>query len=231
MKLPLKFLAVLCVALCVAGLLGGCVNNRWRADEAKEYYKAQKELATTRKPLFELRAQPGQTITLSGVESLTVNDPREVEIKALPQERHPAWQTLDKLLGIGAQVYGAKVVADGVTDLVGIVARSAGNHSVTTTNTAITGSYNTQGDTLTNSIGGDVRGDGSGVGNTYTSRDTATSVAGDRNAVNSTAGRDVNLGDGSASPRTRDDHSVRGDVCEGERCQPRRTEPTDDEPT
>ena len=221
----MKPLLMIAAALCLFAL-AGCTSNRWRAQEAGAYYAAQKELATTRKPLFELRAQPGQTITLSGVESLTVNDPREIEIKALPQERHPAWQTIDKLLGIGAQVYGAKVVADGVTDLVSIVASNAGNHSVPTTNTAITGSYNTQGDTLTNSIGGDVRGDGAGVANTYTSRDTATTVTGDRNATGSTAGRDVNLGDGSASPRTRDDHSVRGDTCEGEQCQ-RRTPPPD----
>lgn len=222
MKSPLRI-----ALLCAVALLAACSTNRWRAQEAGAYYTAQKELATTRKPLFELRAQPGQTITLSGVESLTVNDPREVEIKALPQERHPAWQTIDKLLGIGAQVYGAKVIADGVTDLVSIVASSAGNHSVTTTNTTIADSYNTQGDTLTNSIGGDVHGDGSGVGNSYTSRDTATTVTGDRNAVNSTAGRDQNLGDGSASPRTRDDHSIRGDQCEGERCQPREPVPDD----
>lgn len=205
--------------VCVLALLAACSTNRWRAQEATAYYTAQKELATTRKPLFELRAQPGQTITLSGVESLTVNDPREVDIKALPQERHPAWQTLDKLLGIGAQVYGAKVIADGVVDLVSIASRNAGDHSITNTTTTVSGSYNTQGDTLTNSIGGNVRGDGSGIGNTYVSRDTT--VSGDRNATGTQAGRDVNIGDGSASPTNRDDHSVRGDQCEGERCQQR----------
>lgn len=201
--------------LVLVVLLSGCVNNKWRKDEATAFYTAQKELATTRKPLFELRAQPGQTIQLSGVESLTVNDPREATIAPLPQTESPAWRILDRALGIAGNAYMTKTLADGVVDIVATAASNAGDHSIT--NTAITGSYNTQGDTLTGSIGGSVNGDGSGIGTTYTSRDTT--VSGSRNAVGTQAGRDVAIGDGSQSPVTIDDHSTRGDICDGEQCQ------------
>jgi hypothetical protein len=165
------------VTLVAFALIAGCADNRWRTQEAQAYYQSQQQLAATRKPLFELKAQPGQTITLQGVESLTVNDPREQKVAPLPEHRS---QVLDTVLGvtkIAAGVYGLKVAADGVVNLADKVGKNGGDHSVTT----ITGSYNTQGDTLTGSIKGDVSGNGAGVGNTYT--DGSTHVDGNGNAV------------------------------------------------
>lgn len=206
---------ILLVALAVIAL-PGCVHTKWRAHEAKAYYDSQQALAKARKPLFELKAQPGQVIMLTGVESLTVNDPREQRIDALPQQRSPAWELIGNVLRIGGQIYGAKLAADGVVNIVDHATRNAGDHSVTT----ITGSYNTQGDTLTNSIRGDVSGAGAGIGNTYSSADTT--VTGNGNATGVDAGRDVNVGDQNANTgriHSNDDYSNDGNECTGERCQ------------
>lgn len=206
------------VLLLVSSLLAGCANNRWRAQEATAYYNNQQLLATARKPLFELKAQPGQVIMLTGVESLVVNDPREQRIEALPQQRSPAWELLATALRIGGQVYGAKVAADGVVNIVEHATRNAGDHSITTT--TISDSYNTQGDTLTNSIRGNVNGAGAGVGNEYSSADT--NVRGNGNATGVDAGRDVNVGDRNANTGRQDspdDNSNPGNECTGERCQ------------
>lgn len=211
-----RILQILATLLTLA-LLAGCANNPWREREAKSFYESQQKLLSERKPLFELKAQPGQVIMLTGVESLTVNDPREAQIQALPQQRSPVWDTLNTVLRIGAQAYGAKVASDGVVAIVEHATRNAGDHSVTT----VTGSYNTQGDTLTGSIGGSVTGNGSGIGNAFTHVDR--SVAGDGNAVDVTAGRDVNLGDRNGNSGRQDspddDHSDPGNDCSGEQCQ------------
>jgi hypothetical protein len=192
-----QILLVLTV-LVVLALMTGCADNRWRAQEASQFYQSQQQLAQTRKPLFELKAQPGQTITLSGVESLTVNDPREAKVEALPEHRS---QVLDTVLGIakiGAEVYGVKEAADGVVKLAGVVGANGGNHSVTN----ITGSYNTQGDTLSGSIKGNVAGNGAGVGNVY--RDGSTHVDGSGNGVGT--GNNLQNGNenrqGSSGPTT-----------------------------
>ena len=57
----MKYLLAITLAL-----LSACTFNRHRTDEATAYVNAQKDLAIARKPLFELKAQPGQTITLTG---------------------------------------------------------------------------------------------------------------------------------------------------------------------
>jgi len=168
-----RFLLV-CSALV---LLAGCTENRWRAQEAQSYYTSQQQLAATRKPLFELKAQPGQTIQLSGIESLTVNDPREQKVDALPEHRNQLLDSAVKVLSIAAPLVGAKIAADGVTNLVDVVGKNGGDHSVTN----ITGSYNSQGDTLNGSIKGNVSGNGAGVGNVY--HDSSTAIAGNGNAA------------------------------------------------
>jgi hypothetical protein len=84
---------IIVMLLCL-GMLAGCAHNRHRATEATAYYEQQAALIKERKPLFELKAQPGQTITLSGVESLTVNDPRQAQISPLPQVESPVWRIL-----------------------------------------------------------------------------------------------------------------------------------------
>lgn len=166
------------IAVCtIIVLLAGCADNRWRSAEAQAYYQSQQQLAQNRKPLFELKAQPGQTITLSGVESLTVNDPREVHVNALPEHRSQALDVLMGIAKIGGEVYGLKLATDGVVNLADAVGKNGGDHSITN----IDGSYNTQGDTLTNAIKGNVTGNGSGVGNTYT--DGSVHVRGNGNGV------------------------------------------------
>lgn len=209
---------MLILVICLA-CLAGCVSSPWREREAKAYYEAQAKLALDRKPLFELKAQPGQVVMLTGVESLTVNDPREQRIDALPQQRSPIWDTINTIVRVGAQVYGAKIASDGVVNIVDHVTRNAGDHSVTTT--TITGSYNEQGDTLTNSIRGDVSGTGAGVGNAYTSADTT--VTGRGNAVGNDVGRDVITGSNNnnsgrqGSPGPIDNSGqCQGDGCQGE---------------
>lgn len=217
-RTPVKRILLVVAALGLLAALSGCANNPWREREAKSYYENQQKLLAERKPLFELKAQPGQVIMLTGVESLTVNDPREAQIQALPQQRSPAWETINTLLRAGLQIAGAKIASDGIVNIVEHATRNAGDHSVTT----ITGSFNRQGDTLNGSIGGNVSGDGAGIGTTFTHVDR--SVAGNGNAVGVTAGRDVNLGDRNGnsgrqdSPDT-DDHSNPGNDCTGRLCQ------------
>jgi hypothetical protein len=222
-----KTLARAAVLVALA-FISGCASSPWREREAKAYYEAQQKLALDRKPLFELKAQPGQVIMLTGVESLTVNDPREQRIDALPQQRSPIWDTINSVVRVGAQVYGAKIASDGVANIIDHVTRNAGDHSVTTTTITdsynsqgdtITGSYNAQGDTLTNSIRGDVSGAGAGVGTTYSSADTT--VTGRGNAVGNAVGRDLitgnanNNGGRQNSPGPIDNSGQ----CQGEGCQ------------
>lgn len=67
------------------------MHNRHRTDEARAHYQAQETAIKERKPIFELRAQEGQTIVLQGVSELIVHDPREQRIEAMPQREHPLW--------------------------------------------------------------------------------------------------------------------------------------------
>jgi hypothetical protein len=185
------------VVLLIAALTG-CTHNSHRTAEATAYVNAQKELAIARKPLFELRAQPGQTITLSGVEALVINDPREQRIEALPQQRNEFFPTVLGLAKLGVQVYAGEQQKDmwlGITQSIGA---NAGDHSTT----MITDSYNTRGDEISDSnlISGGVTGDGAGIGNAFDDADTTLSgngsALGNQNVVdNQAVGRDRIEGD------------------------------------
>jgi hypothetical protein len=83
----------LCIALAML-LLTACTHNRWRTEEARAHYEAQREAIAGRQPLFELRAAEGQTIVLQGVSALIVHDPREQQVTPLPQPEHPVWAIL-----------------------------------------------------------------------------------------------------------------------------------------
>lgn len=98
MRCPVHILIRLASLALALVVLAGCAYNRHRATEATAYYEQQAALIKERKPLFELRAQPGQTITLSGVESLTVNDPRQAQLNPLPQVESPAWRIIGAAL-------------------------------------------------------------------------------------------------------------------------------------
>ena len=174
------------LTLMMALLLAtGCAHNAHRTAEAQAYYDAQRALVEQRAPLFEMRAQPGEAIVLQGVERLVVHDPREAHIQSLPAQRSQAMELAGDLLRIGGQVFGLKVVADGLVDLADRVGHNAGDHSTTT----IRDSYNQRGHT----IDGDVSGPGAGIGNRFRIGDG--SVVGDGsavdNAVGDRAGRDL----------------------------------------
>lgn len=173
---PTQRAARAAAALLAALVLAGCVHSAHRSAEAKSYHDAQAKAIAERPPLFELRAQPGQTIELKGVEALVVHDPREQKVAPLPVAPSPVYGLVKGLVDTGARIYGVKVAADAAVDIIGTVADRAGDHSVTTNTTSIEDSYNdqsdhsTHGDTITDSsvIGGDVAGDGAGIGSSAT---------------------------------------------------------------
>lgn len=194
----MKYLLAIALAL-----LSACTFNRHRTDEATAYVNAQKELAVARKPLFELKAQPGQTITLTGVESLTVNDPREQRIAPLPQQRSEFFPTLLGIAKLGAQVWQGEQNKEMWLGITGAITANAGDHSTTT----LTDSYNQRGDEIVDSnlISGNVEGDGAGIGNVLTRTETNTTLSGDGSALG-----DENLVD---------NQEVGGDRIEGDRNQ------------
>lgn len=98
MRCPVHILTRFALLALAVVVLAGCAYNRHRATEATAYYEQQAALIKGRQPLFELKAQPGQTITLSGVESLRVNDPRETHLNPLPQVESPAWRIIGAAL-------------------------------------------------------------------------------------------------------------------------------------
>lgn len=213
----MKLLRIVAVGLLLT-VLSACVHNKHRATEAAAYYQAQ---ATARQPLFELTAQPGETIQLTGVASLKVNDPRAGEIKALPVVQSRAWDTVDKLLGIGGNYAAIKAIGGVIGDVTKTIAENAGDRSTHIDNSNhVADSYNdssdnsTHGDTITDSYNQDndnTAGDGSAIG--------------DRNEIvnGDNAGNSGQIGDGNrqGSDGPFDDHSNPGDdpVCTGTDCQ------------
>lgn len=192
------------LTILIAVALVGCAHNAHRTAEAQAYYQAQQAQAEQRPPLFELRAQPGQTIQLSGVESLVVNDPREISINPLPQQRNQMLGLFETALRVAAPIYGAKIAADGLVDLADSIGRNSGDHSVTT----ISDSYNTRGDT----VDGDVSGTGAGIGNTATIGNGA--AVGDGNWVDNATG---DRAGGDLIGRDRIDTDIGGDQIGGDR--------------
>jgi len=195
-------LRLITIALA-AVLLGGCAHNAHRTAEAQAHYQAQQTLAALRPPLFELRAQPGQTIQLSGVESLVVHDPRELSITPLPQQRSQLLGLLETAVRVAAPIYGVKIAADSLVDLADSIGRNSGDHSVTT----ISDSNNTRGDTI-----GDVAGPGAGLGNSTSVG--AGAAVGDDNWVDNATGDRVG-GDQIGGDRI--DTDIGGDQIGGDR--------------
>lgn len=87
MKRILILAAALVLAACAsprtASITDGKVSNITSAEAVtlvKQDVRRQKvqDVQTNAKPIFELKAQPGQTIQISGVESITVNVPQDL---------------------------------------------------------------------------------------------------------------------------------------------------------
>lgn len=213
----MKLLRIVAVGLLLT-VLSACVHNKHRATEAAAYYQAQ---ATARQPLFELTAQPGETIQLTGVASLKVNDPRAGEIKALPVVQSQGWALANTIAGGLLNLGNTKVLGDAIVKVAGIVGESAGDRSTHDDHSVhVADSYNdssdnsTHGDTITDSYNQDndnTAGDGSAIG--------------DRNEIvnGDNAGNSGQIGDGNrqGSDGPFDDHSNPGDdpTCTGTDCQ------------
>ncbi len=115
-----RFLMGVAVAgLCLA-LLQGCVGG------SADWYKAQLEAMDKRKPIFELKAKPGEKITLGGVESLIVwGDGANTSLAPYQDPWAPVVREGLGILGMGASLYlsGTQVV-----ELADAVGRNAGTH-------------------------------------------------------------------------------------------------------
>lgn len=195
-------------ALLFAVALGGCAYNEHQAKADVAYYQAQAD----RKPLFELEAIEGQTITLQGVKRLTVNDPRANEVKQVVKAPARGWSTLDRVLGLfgqGMSQYGAAKMVLGVADAMGEHAGDRSTHSFvdqsdnSVTDNSTHGSYN---DSSDNSQHGPV-----GSYNQDNDQDNDIAQTGDGSVV----------GDGNNIDNSTDiDQSDPGDDCSGESCNP-----------
>lgn len=199
---------VIVMLLCL-GLLAGCAYNRHRATEATAYYEQQAALIKERKPLFELKAQPGQTITLSGVESLTVNDPREAQLNPLPVQESPVWRilgaTVPSLVTGYVGIRQAEIARDNTVAqydfLGGAIDAVAGSPALRAPSITVGGDY------VPGQIGDNVTGDGNAtrgaqvgdtVGGDQAGRDIVRdSVIGDGNRFGSSGPFDCTAGAGA----------------------------------
>jgi hypothetical protein len=103
----------------------GCatVNDK---EMAIAYYRAQ--ISASERPVMTLRARPGETIVMSGVEEFTVyGGSTGNEVRQHQQQHHPIWNILSQTLSIAAPIYlsgrNATALADVVGRNVGAVAR------------------------------------------------------------------------------------------------------------
>lgn len=121
----LKITGFLALAVALVVALSGCATSNDVA-MAKAHYDAQSETP----PLFHLEAQPGETIQLSGVASLTVSAPSDVQQYRMP--KHPVWSVIGDAANIVLPIAAQGATAYNVANVVG---QHAGN--------IITGSNNT----------------------------------------------------------------------------------------
>jgi hypothetical protein len=112
-----------CLLFPVFCLLAGCASTDY-----KSYLSAQqaaiRDAQIAQKPLFELEAEPGQSIT--GLRAVRVYMP--VQAPAIQQARTSEWAgVIGQGLTIGGTVLGIKYAGDAATNLAGAVG-SAANH-------------------------------------------------------------------------------------------------------
>lgn len=114
-----NFIAVVVVAALLsacasprnATLKNGEISNITSAEAttlARDNIRQKKveDVQKNAKPIFELKAQPGQTIQISGVESITVNVPQDLRelLAERPSEVSENVQVLDRMVRAGERV-------------------------------------------------------------------------------------------------------------------------------
>lgn len=109
-------------------LLAGCATPALDANYA-EYLKAQREVATADRPLLRIKAQPGATVRLEGVDEFVVYAPNSNanQVATYQTPRNDAVELAKTALGVVGTVGGivaAGSAAKGLATAVG----SAANH-------------------------------------------------------------------------------------------------------
>lgn len=88
-------------------VLAGCAHNAHRAKAESAYYNAQANAQAERQPIVELVAQPGQAITLQGVERFAVYAPDDQQgVRQYQSGPNPWVQSLQILGDVGLKGFG-----------------------------------------------------------------------------------------------------------------------------
>lgn len=117
------------VFVLLAGIvLAGCTHTRHRATAEAAYYDAQARAQAERAPIVELVAQPGEAITLQGVERFAVYAPEGSEgVRQYQSGPNPWVQALGILGDVGLKGYGVHQLAEFATSA---VTNAGGNTSI-----------------------------------------------------------------------------------------------------
>ena len=121
-KKALAFIVLVCLALAA-----GCASM----EEKKAYYDANVQMAKLQKPLFLMKAKPGQHIELKGVEELAIYAPGQ---KGVEQYKDEAIQAARDAAGVIGAIAGIYVGGEAAVRLVDAAGKAAG--------TRITDSFN-----------------------------------------------------------------------------------------
>ena len=116
------------IAITLAATTTGCATKN-DARMAEAHYEAQAK--SNDKPLVMMRAQPGETIMLSGVEEFAVYSP-DRSVNQFRVQHHPLWGIAGDVLGVATPLAVMGHYGNRIADTVGTY---AGDN--------ISGSYNT----------------------------------------------------------------------------------------
>lgn len=120
--------------LMAALLTAGCASS----EEKTAYLNAQLEALKLQKPILELRAKPGESIELKGVEALLVHAPLGGGAGGQIRQHQNEWAPVAREgLGILGVVGGIYFAGEKAVQLAEVVGKNAG--------TQITGSFNNSG--------------------------------------------------------------------------------------
>lgn len=112
MRNRLSYLLTVVIGV-TAMLLAGCATTAQNKDYAAYLAAAQTAASQPEQPILRIRALPGQTVELRGIEAFEVYAPRaggsrSAEIAPPPrQEVHPVWGIASQALGVIGNVAGA----------------------------------------------------------------------------------------------------------------------------
>lgn len=124
----MKNTALTIAVITAVVLLGGCATKN-DARMAEAHYQAQ--TVAQQQPLVSLKAQPGETIVLSGIAEFRVNRPNN-NVNQFQQSYHPVWSILGNTLSAVAPLAAMGHYSVRLADTVG-----------TYSGDNISGSYNT----------------------------------------------------------------------------------------